>query len=80
MAHQERSRSRGQQGRRRRGFGDSFENSVALMRPVSVRTKEACDDCGGSGSDIGALSATEPEVCESCHGTRKQTVTSGPSR
>lgn len=39
-----------------------------------VELEENCEDCGGSGFDIGSLSAVEPEGCRACRGSGKQIV------
>lgn len=69
MAHRERTARRA-----RRELANVFENQVALARPVVARIQEVCDDCGGSGVDIGGLSATEAVVCPSCDGRGRQIV------
>lgn len=51
------------------------EEEFDVLEELEGETLEvSCDDCGGSGVDIGGLSAYEPENCHSCNGTGVETL------
>jgi hypothetical protein len=43
--------------------------------PFVVEQEIACEECGGSGRDIGSLDPWDGDVCEKCAGTGRQTIT-----
>jgi hypothetical protein len=61
----------------RRPIQDSRKNVRTNEGPAMtyvVEVEENCEDCGGSGFDLGSLCAMEPEECRTCRGSGKQIV------
>ena len=46
-----------------------------LNPPYVVQVEIPCEDCGGSGRDLGTLDPFEYEPCSHCNGRGKETIT-----
>jgi len=54
----------------------STVQDIFQIAPSFVIDQEfPCDDCGGTGRDIGALDSWDGEVCSRCAGSGQETVT-----
>ena len=49
-------------------------SELVQLSPFVAETDQPCDECGGSGVDLGGLNAYEPEDCPVCQGAGRETV------
>jgi len=48
--------------------------SESERSPLSDFVEQVCEDCGGTGRDVGSLNPDEFEPCPTCHGSGKEIV------